>query len=287
MLALVGIFGSGCGQQSSVESKTTQTDIDSLDWEAASKAATAEAYGAYVHSHPEGKHAEQAEFSRAEIQGTAAAYIAFLKKYPDTKLLQVISGKVESYMTFKDQLIWVVSVDGNQLPVEVGTNEAVTFGLASGGDNSRNGSYGRNINVNYSGKTIPKARVIMKKSGNLKKIVAVDPIVTGKSPSTPLKRDVKADSVQIAYVSGIKMIGGIRFKLGTDSTLGPGEAQGPVKVMIFREIDPQSLETAKKWGVKVGGAYIQTGQTQYEYIKDVDLALSDEELAKQFGVESK
>jgi hypothetical protein len=115
-----------------------------------------------------------------------------------------------------------------------------------------------------------------------------------ESPNTPKqeattapKKEVKANSVQIAYMGGTKVIGEIRFKLGPGLIPGQGEAQGPVKVMIFREIAPKRLETAKQWGVKVGGAYIQKGPAEYEYIRDVDLALSDEELAEQFGVESK
>jgi len=109
------------------------------------------------------------------------------------------------------------------------------------------------------------------------------PTINGKV----VQDDIEASSVQIAYMSGTKVIGEIGFKLGPDLIPGQGEASGPVKVMIFREIAPQHAATAKKWGVKVGGAYLEKGQGQYEYICDVDLTLSDEELAKQFGVETK
>ena len=104
--------------------------------------------------------------------------------------------------------------------------------------------------------------------------------------NTSPRKKVKANSVQIAYVSGTKVIGEVGFKLGAEGIPGQGEPLGPVKVTIFREIAPQDAETAKQLGVRVGGAYIQKGLTEYEYIRDVDLALSDEELAKQFGVES-
>lgn len=106
------------------------------------------------------------------------------------------------------------------------------------------------------------------------------------SASVPAPKEVKADTVQIAYAHGTKMIGGIQFELGADLSLGEAEPAGPVTVMIFRQIAPQDLETARRWGVKVGGAYIQKGPTEFEYIRDVDLSLSDEELAAQFGVET-
>ena len=104
--------------------------------------------------------------------------------------------------------------------------------------------------------------------------------------TTPLREDVKANSVQIVRTTGVKIIGEIvaRSPGFFDHSLPQVQAGGPVKVMIFREIAPEHLETAMKWGVKVGGAYIQKGPTEYEYIRDIDLALSDEELAKQFGV---
>jgi|GEM_PF-6593407 len=109
------------------------------------------------------------------------------------------------------------------------------------------------------------------------------PSIPKQAATTPPKKEVKANSVQIVYASVTVTIGHMSMKFGSP---GQVEAQGPVKVMIFREIAHQHLETAKQWGVKVGGAYIQKGPTEYEYIRDVDLTLSDEELAEQFGAES-
>lgn len=61
---------------------------------------------------------------------------------------------------------------------------------------------------------------------------------------------------------------------------------GPT-VEIVREISPAELEFAKKAGLKVGGAYIRKSQNEneFEFIRDIDLTLSDKELAKQFGVD--
>ena len=66
--------------------------------------------------------------------------------------------------------------------------------------------------------------------------------------------------------------------------LKPG---GPIRVVTFRDIPPGYVEVARKWGVKVGGAYVQKDRDKFEYICDVDLKLSDEDIAKTFGVENK
>jgi len=108
-----------------------------------------------------------------------------------------------------------------------------------------------------------------------------------KQPTKVERTDIKADSVQIAYMNYTKILGQMEFKLGEEMLPGAPEPSGPVKVMIFREIASENLAAAKELGVKVSGAYIQKEPTKYVYICDVDLKLSDEELAKQFGVETK
>ncbi|MDD5614448.1 MAG: hypothetical protein PHQ54_05205 [Candidatus Omnitrophica bacterium] len=69
------------------------------------------------------------------------------------------------------------------------------------------------------------------------------------------------------------IFGEIAFQVGP--VLNPeassgGEALGPVKVLIVREIAEKDLASAKKYGLKTGCAYLQKGPTKYEYIKKVD-----------------
>ena len=115
---------------------------------------------------------------------------------------------------------------------------------------------------------------------------------TPKSPSAPAQeatappgREIKANSVQIAYEGIAITLGESEYKLDPSNTPGQPQPRGPLGVVIFRQIAPQNLDAAKEWGVKVGGAYIQKGPTEYEYIREVDLGLPDVELARQFGVE--
>jgi len=107
-----------------------------------------------------------------------------------------------------------------------------------------------------------------------------------RNPAKVEQKNIKANSVQISYKDRSMILGEMISKLGADMLPGAMEPSGPIKVIIFREIAPDNLATAKKWGVKVGGAYIQQGPTKYKYIREVDLSLSDEELAKQFGVKT-
>lgn len=106
---------------------------------------------------------------------------------------------------------------------------------------------------------------------------------SGASAATD-KKTVKATSVTIYYAQHHAKLSRPMYKVGMGPDFGLEQA-ADVDVIICREIRPEHLEYAKKTGVKVGAAYIQRGAEQFEYIRDVDLNLSDKELAKQFGVE--
>jgi ankyrin repeat protein len=91
---------------------------------------------------------------------------------------------------------------------------------------------------------------------------------------------IKADSIVINTLQGRHIIGQMKFTAGNFAA----EPAGPITVIIFREIQDKQKELAQEIGVKAGGAYFDRGQQKYEYIRDVDLRLSDEDLAKQFGL---
>lgn len=122
-------------------------------------------------------------------------------------------------------------------------------------------------------------------SSSMTRQTGTDPSITQLNEAkTNLPNDIKANSVKIADEIGVETIGEINFSAAPGAN--SGNASGPIVVMIFRVIAPQDLQVAKEWGVKVGGAYIQKSQTEYEYIRDVDLSKSNDELARQFGVKS-
>jgi len=102
---------------------------------------------------------------------------------------------------------------------------------------------------------------------------------------------VHASSVQIWHEQWTVNFGSMSIGLqggnGGNYRLGDLKPGGPIRVVIFRDIPPGYVEVARKWGVKVGGAYVQKDRDKFEYICDVDLKLSDEDLAKTFGVENK
>ena len=101
----------------------------------------------------------------------------------------------------------------------------------------------------------------------------------------PVPRDIKADVVEIVDSNGILTLGAVQMGIDPDMVPTDSKAAGPVIVAIFREISPQHLESARQWGVKVGSAYFRTGPTKFEYIGEVDLSLTNDELAALFGVQ--
>ena len=105
-----------------------------------------------------------------------------------------------------------------------------------------------------------------------------------------ISKDIKADSVQISYADNTVILGAIGAQIfaafGNNGAVPTLLALGPVKVWIFKEIDPAYQEFMRdEYGVEVGGSYLEAGPDQFEFIRRVDITLSDEELAKQFGIE--
>lgn len=116
------------------------------------------------------------------------------------------------------------------------------------------------------------------------------PIAADQPAAQLIPEDIKADSVQVSYADSTIILGAIGGRPFAAFD-GNGEvtklfALGPVKVWIFKEIDPENLDFMKdEYGVEVGGSYLETGPEQFKFIRHVDITLSDEELAKEFGIE--
>jgi len=104
--------------------------------------------------------------------------------------------------------------------------------------------------------------------------------------SASSEENVKFNSARIYNGSKSLAIGKFTSTVGTGGMLGGSKPMSPT-VEIIREISPGELDFARKAGLEVGGAYIRKNQkeNEFEHIRDVDLALSDKELAKQFGVD--
>lgn len=115
-------------------------------------------------------------------------------------------------------------------------------------------------------------------------------VVVAETVPPAVPKEIKADSLQVSYAENTVILGAIGGQPFA-SFGGSGEvtklfALGPVKVWVFKEIDPQLVDFMKEeYGVEVGGSYLETGPEQFEFIRHVDITLSDEELARQFGIE--
>lgn len=98
-------------------------------------------------------------------------------------------------------------------------------------------------------------------------------------------QSIKADTIYIGKDGQTDAIGQLNFRPHANGYL-EGPTGGPVKILIFRSFGTNDLERATKLGLKVGIAYLMKGG-EFQYISDVDLKLTDQELAKQFGIETK
>lgn len=103
-------------------------------------------------------------------------------------------------------------------------------------------------------------------------------------------KNIKASCVEIWYEYLKIKFGSMEIALsdwnGKYEFEGEAKMIGPVKVVIIREIAPELKNDYKKIGLAVGKAYIKKVSDEYEYICNVNLSLSDKDLAKQFGVEN-
>lgn len=104
--------------------------------------------------------------------------------------------------------------------------------------------------------------------------------------TSPLAKIEKVDAVQICNKEGCNVYGRILFGIQPDKffALDLKETSELIKVVIYREITAENEERAKELNVRVGVAYLLTQNGEYKYIRDVDLSLTNKELAEQFGV---
>jgi hypothetical protein len=107
---------------------------------------------------------EKQDWEAADSLASAEAYITFQGKYPDTRRIRILSGKVSSgFGLDHNRLVGSVLVNGEQVASGLTSDELVKLGLAdqSGGS--------------ISAKTLPNVKLIMKNVGGAWKIAAVAP----------------------------------------------------------------------------------------------------------------
>jgi hypothetical protein len=123
-------------------------------------------------------------------------------------------------------------------------------------------------------------------------------LVTGKDGSLQFMTDTPVVSTDAAGTSGdagfkAKSVSIIRGEMASCrgqmgyaiTSSGPGSAEpASPNVIVIRQIAPEDTDKAKALGLKIGGAYLNKGSGKYEFLKDVDLVLSDEDIAREFGV---
>ncbi|ABL66129.1 hypothetical protein Cpha266_2117 [Chlorobium phaeobacteroides DSM 266] len=68
---------------------------------------------------------------------------------------------------------------------------------------------------------------------------------------------------------------------------GKSQPSGPVIVYLWRNATPKEQLGMKKEGIRIGCAYLVTekdGHNKYEFVREIDLTLSDEKIYAMFGV---
>lgn len=108
---------------------------------------------------------------------------------------------------------------------------------------------------------------------------------------TSLPRGEKADSVVILDGGQTKVLGTVHY---TQVEEGGQQVQKPDPwalgtVMIIRQLDDQTAKGLKVTNgtAQVGGAYAVRQNRELEYLGQVDLSKTNQELAQQFGLHGK
>ncbi len=123
--------------------------------------------------------------------------------------------------------------------------------------------------------------VVAGKDGSLQ-FVTDTPVTTTDQVGSSENTSFKAKSVSIIRGGWASCHGQMSYAI-TSSGPGPAEPANP-NIIVICEVVADDVEKAKALGLKVGGAYLNKGSGKYEFLKDVNLPLSDEEIARQFGV---
>jgi hypothetical protein len=76
-------------------------------------------------------------------------------------------------------------------------------------------------------------------------------------------------------------------QISMSASIPPRTKTGSKTIHIWRDIPPENVASAKKHGVVVGKAYLERPNGTLQYVCDVDLKLTDKQLAAIFGVQVK
>jgi ankyrin repeat protein len=106
------------------------------------------------------------------------------------------------------------------------------------------------------------------------------------APSRPIvssKDDINVDVISVQYGPKSKYVGQLAFNVGTGRPRLP-DPQTEIFIVVVRE-PPTEVQMANfNLQLKTGYAYQWLGGTDFHEIMPVDLALSDDEISKVFGV---
>jgi hypothetical protein len=96
---------------------------------------------------------------------------------------------------------------------------------------------------------------------------------------------VKADTIIITDGGmGVNKYGGFSASISQNGALSP-QAKGSIKVYIFRNLD--AFPNAQQLAIKAGAAYLNPSPGAFQFIREIDLGFTDEQLCRQFGLEIK
>jgi hypothetical protein len=96
----------------------------------------------------------------------------------------------------------------------------------------------------------------------------------------------KANSVSVFKGGEGIMLGQILYSMGAffGGSGSDPQAAGPNRIVIWRDFAPEELDMATKSGLRAGMAFLKSDDGKYTFVRKVDLAKTDEELAREFGV---
>lgn len=100
---------------------------------------------------------------------------------------------------------------------------------------------------------------------------------------------ISVKQIVVQTKQGWVYVGELTFR-GLGSLEGPKlvkmDPEKEVFVIVIRGVPIEELERQMKLGLQIGKAYRWFGDDQYEYLRDVDLTLSDSQIGELFGAYS-
>lgn len=105
----------------------------------------------------------------------------------------------------------------------------------------------------------------------------------------PAVKVEKANSVTVFSAGSSYIMGEILYPLSGffGGPMKPPEPGGAYRIFIWRDFSAGETEAVAQLGLRPGLAYLKTEAGEFKFVRKVDVKLSNEELAGEFGVNVK